>query len=98
MYNHNMLPLIEMYTSKNCFFCSSAKQLLDKKKLQFSEIDITTNNDEKNTMIKRSRGMHTVPQIFINNIHIGGCEHLYALEELGRLDKIILGIFDHAKK
>ena len=77
-----MLPLIEMYTSKNCFFCSSAKQLLDKKKLQFSEIDITTNNDEKNTMIKRS----------------GGCGHLYALEELGRLDKIILGIFDHAKK
>ena len=46
-----MLPLIEMYTSKNCFFCSSAKQLLDKKKLQFSEIDITTNNDEKNTKI-----------------------------------------------
>ena len=42
--------------------------------------------------------MYRVPQSFINNIHIGGCDQLYALEDLGRLDKIILGRFDHAKK
>lgn len=55
-------------------------------------------NDKKNIMIKRSRGIYRVPQIFINNIHIGGFDQLYALDELDRLDKIILGTFDHAKK
>jgi len=98
MYNYIMLPIIEMYTSKNCSYCFLAKQLLDKKQLQFSEIDITASNDKKNIMIKRSNGMYTVPQIFINNIHIGGCDQLYSLEELGRLDKIILEISDHEKK
>ncbi|MDG2186946.1 MAG: glutaredoxin 3 [Hyphomicrobiales bacterium] len=89
-----MSSKIEIYTSESCFYCIAAKRLLNEKKLKFSEFDITNNKDQRNIMVERSNGRRTVPQIFISNIHIGGCDELYALENLGRLDEITSEIFN----
>ena len=70
---------IKIYTSNNCVFCNSAKQLLRKKKLKFKEINISKDNKLKKEMIKKSNGMMTVPQIFINSKHIGGFKELIDL-------------------
>ena len=71
---------ILIYTSNNCTFCNSAKELLINKKLKFDEINISQNNNLKEEMIKKTNGLMTVPQIFINSKHIGGYEELINLE------------------
>ena len=73
---------VEIYTSPLCGFCHSAKRLLQKKGVNFSEI---------NEMMKRANGRHTVPQIFIGTTHVGGCDDLYALEQAGKLDALLRG-------
>ena len=77
---------ILIYTSNNCAFCNSAKELLINKKLKFEEINISENVGLKEEMVKKTNGLMTVPQIFINGEHIGGCDDLYALEQEGKLD------------
>ena len=71
---------IIIYTSDNCSFCQSAKAIFKEKKLKFKEINISKDEKLKNEMIKKSKGMMTVPQIFINSKHIGGYEELIDLE------------------
>ena len=71
---------IIIYTSDNCSFCRSAKAIFKEKKLKFKEINISKNDKLKNEMIKKSNGMMTVPQIFVNSKHIGGYEDLINLE------------------
>ena len=71
---------IIIYTSDNCSFCHSAKEIFKEKKLKFKEINISKDKKLKNEMIKKSKGMMTVPQIFINSKHIGGYEELIDLE------------------
>ena len=71
---------IIIYTSDNCSFCQSAKAIFKEKKLKFKEINISKDKKLKNEMIKKSKGMMTVPQIFINSKHIGGYEELIDLE------------------
>ena len=71
---------IIIYTSDNCSFCRSAKAIFKEKKLKFKEINISKNDKLKNEMIKKSNGMITVPQIFVNSKHIGGYEDLINLE------------------
>ena len=71
---------IIIYTSNNCSFCRSAKEIFKEKKLKFKEINISKNDKLKNEMIKKSNGMMTVPQIFVNSKHIGGYEDLINLE------------------
>jgi len=71
---------IIIYTSDNCSFCRSTKAIFKEKKLKFKEINISKDEKLKNEMIKKSKGMMTVPQIFINSKHIGGYEELIDLE------------------
>ena len=72
---------IIIYTSSLCGFCYRAKSLLKKKNIPFEEIDIDLNYSKRNEMIKKSSGRTSVPQIFFNDRHIGGCDDLYNLEE-----------------
>ena len=80
---------VEIYTSPLCGFCHAAKRLLTQKGVAFSEVDVGANPDRKPEMIQRAQGGRTVPQIFIGDIHVGGCDDLYALERAGKLDALL---------
>ena len=80
---------IEIYTKSTCPYCHRAKDLLVKKKLEFTEYDLLDNPELRTEMIERSGGLSTVPQIFINDKYLSDCDGLYALEQNGRLDSII---------
>lgn len=77
-----------IYTKGYCPYCVRAKQLLDSKNVNYVEIAIDEIPAKRDEMIARS-GRTTVPQIFINNQHVGGCDDLYALERQGSLDKLL---------
>ena len=81
-------PRIVMYASSWCGYCSRARQLLAQKAVEFTEIDVDIEPGARAEMVKRS-GQRTVPQIFINDRHIGGCDDLYALEASGGLDPLL---------
>ncbi|MBJ6371942.1 glutaredoxin 3 [Sedimentitalea arenosa] len=80
---------VEIYTSPLCGFCHAAKRLLTQKGVEFSEIDVLANPDRKPEMIQRANGGRTVPQIFIGDVHVGGCDDLFALERAGKLDPLL---------
>lgn len=80
---------IEIYTSPLCGFCHAAKRLLKEKGAKFSEVNVLAQPGRKAEMIKRANGGRTVPQIFIGDTHVGGCDELYALERAGKLDKLL---------
>ncbi len=80
---------VEIYTSPFCGYCSRAKRLLDQKGVSFNEIDVMSDNARRDEMTKRASGRHTVPQIFIDGKHIGGCDDLYALDRSGGLDPLL---------
>ncbi|SDN81783.1 glutaredoxin 3 [Lutimaribacter pacificus] len=82
---------VEIYTSPLCGFCHAAKRLLTQKGVSFSEIDVLANPNRKPEMIERANGGYTVPQIFIGETHVGGCDELYALERAGKLDPLLAG-------
>jgi glutaredoxin 3 len=67
-----------------------AKRLLNEKEISFIEFDVTNNDDLRKEMLSKSNGSRTVPQIFINDKHIGGCDELYALENDGILDDLLI--------
>jgi glutaredoxin 3 len=79
---------IIIYTTNYCPYCVRAKSLLQKKQLNFKEIDVS-DDDLREEMIKKSGGRRTVPQIFINGNHIGGCDDLYELESKNKLDELL---------
>jgi glutaredoxin 3 len=84
-------PEILMYKTSYCPYCVRAKRLLvDRKGMVITEIDIEQNPLKKEEMLSLSGGRRTVPQIFINGQHIGGCDDLEALEKRGDLDKLLL--------
>jgi len=80
---------VEIYTSPLCGFCHAAKRLLTQKGVSFSEVDVLANPDRKPEMITRANGGRTVPQIFIGETHVGGCDDLFALENAGKLDALL---------
>jgi glutaredoxin 3 len=82
---------VEIYTSPLCGFCHAAKRLLMQKGVSFSEIDVFANPGRKPEMIQRANGGRTVPQIFVGETHVGGCDDLYALERAGKLDALLAG-------
>ena len=82
------MKLLEIYTTPFCGFCTRAKILLSNKNINFTEINIGGDRDRRKVMKERSNGSNTVPQIFINGDHIGGCEDLYFLEQRGLLEKL----------
>jgi glutaredoxin 3 len=77
---------ITIYSSSLCGYCYRAKSLLIRKNIEFQEIDIDEDFTKKNEMVLKSKGSTTVPQIFIEEHHMGGCDDLFYLEELGKLD------------
>jgi glutaredoxin 3 len=85
----NMSKPIEIYTSPLCGFCHAAKRLLNQKGAKFTEIDVFREPSRKAEMIDRANGGRTVPQIFIGETHVGGCDDLYALERSGKLDPLL---------
>jgi glutaredoxin 3 len=80
---------IEVYTSSFCGYCHRAKRLLAQKGVPYTEIDVMADDALRHEMIKRANGRHTVPQIFIDGQHIGGCDDLYALDQAGGLDPLL---------
>ena len=80
---------VEIYTSPLCGFCHAAKRLLTEKGISFSEIDVLENPSRKAEMIDRANGGRTVPQIFVGDTHVGGCDDLYALDRAGKLDPLL---------
>lgn len=80
---------VEMYTSPLCGFCHAAKRLLKSKDISIVEINILGNSARRQEMMGRARGRHTVPQIFIGDTHVGGCDDLFALERSGKLDPLL---------
>jgi glutaredoxin 3 len=80
---------VEIYTSPLCGFCHAAKRLLTEKGVSFAEIDVLSNPNRKPEMIQRANGSRTVPQIFIGDVHVGGCDDLYALDRAGKLDPLL---------
>ncbi|MFP3384190.1 MULTISPECIES: glutaredoxin 3 [Tritonibacter] len=80
---------VEIYTSPLCGFCHAAKRLLNQKGVSFSEIDVLADPDRKAEMIQRANGGRTVPQIFVGETHVGGCDELYTLDRAGKLDPLL---------
>ena len=84
------MPKIEIYTKQTCPYCVRAKQLLDQKKVKYLEIRVDENPKDLEMMLLRAEGRRTVPQIFINDRGIGGCDDLYALEQAKKLDALLV--------
>jgi glutaredoxin 3 len=82
------MPNILIYSSEHCPYCVRAKELLQRKGCTYQEIRIDLDPQAKETMMATT-GRRTVPQIFIGDQHIGGCDDLYALEKAGELDKLL---------
>ncbi len=80
---------VEIYTKFTCGFCFRAKALLEKKNVSFEETDISMDGKKREEMIQRSGGRTTVPQIFIDDRHIGGSDDLSALDRSGELDVLL---------
>jgi len=83
-----MSPKIEIYTWSRCPFCIRAKSLLDKKGADYTEYCIDGDEVARGEMAKRA-GQRSLPQIFINDRHIGGCDDIHALDRKGELDSLL---------
>lgn len=77
---------VEIYVSDFCPYCIRAKALLRRKGVAFTEYNVQADPERRAEMLRRSHGARTVPQIFINDRHVGGCDELHALERRGELD------------
>ncbi|MDJ0553952.1 MAG: glutaredoxin 3 [Microcoleaceae cyanobacterium MO_207.B10] len=84
-----MMANVEIYTWSTCPFCIRAKALLDKKQVDYIEYTIDGDEEERGKMATRANGRRTLPQIFINDQHIGGCDDIYGLEAKGKLDQLL---------
>ena len=80
---------VTIYTTSACPYCMMAKNLLTKKGAKFQEIDVSYDADERQSMTQRAGGRRSVPQIFIGQTHIGGCDDLHALDAKGGLDPLL---------
>ncbi|QNI95707.1 glutaredoxin 3 [Synechococcus sp. A15-127] len=80
---------VEIYTWRTCPFCIRAKHLLDSKQVSYTEYAIDGDNAARDAMAERSGGHRSVPEIFIDDRHIGGCDELHALERAGELDPLL---------
>jgi glutaredoxin 3 len=82
------MPDVTIYTTPYCPYCQMAKGLLKKKSAAFTEIDVS-DSSQRMAMRARSHGRNSVPQIFIGNTHVGGCDDIHALEAQGKLDGLL---------
>lgn len=84
-----MAAQVEIYTWSTCPFCIRAKALLNKKSVEYTEYVIDGDEDARAKMAERANGRRSLPQIFIDDQHIGGCDDMYALEAAGKLDPLL---------
>ena len=89
MHFGSAMPPVTIYTTRLCPYCTAAKSLLRKKSVAFDEIDVTGNPGGRKLMTERAAGRTTVPQIFIGDRHVGGCDDLYDLDQAGQLDQLL---------
>lgn len=80
---------VEIYTSPLCGFCHAAKRLLKQKGIKYTEYNVAINPGKRQEMMGRANGRHTVPQIFVGDNHVGGCDDLFDLETNGKLDALL---------
>jgi glutaredoxin 3 len=80
---------IKVYTAGNCCYCHMAKDLLRRKGAHFEEVDVTGKSDLRSDLCQRAGGRNTVPQIWIGDVHVGGCDDLHALDRSGKLDALL---------
>lgn len=80
---------VEVYFWTTCPYCTRARALLDKKKVKYTGYDITGDESARTKMVQRTGGPKSVPQIFVNDVLIGGCDDLHALEAKGKLDGML---------
>ena len=83
------MPNVEIYTQDWCPYCSRAKELFDRRGVAYTEIHAPRGSEARAEAARRSGGRATVPQIFIDGAHIGGCDDLMALDRAGRLDPLL---------
>jgi glutaredoxin 3 len=84
------MPRVTIYTTPICPYCLMAKRLLQDKAIAFDEIDVSRDGGLRRALIEKSGGRHTVPQIWIGERHVGGCDDLYALDSAGELDGLLV--------
>ena len=82
---------VTLYTTPICPYCIAAKRLLDSKGVTYTNIDLFEEPNRRAEMMQRANGRHTVPQIFIGDTHVGGCDDLHALDRRGQLDPLLAG-------
>ena len=80
---------VKIYTTPYCPFCVRIKNLLKIKKVSYEEIDLSSNPQKFDEMTSKSNGARTVPQVFVNETHIGDCDYVHELDNKGQLDKIL---------
>jgi glutaredoxin 3 len=85
------MPSVRIYTTPICPYCARAKALLSKKGVTFEEVDVYMDAAARKEMMERSGGRRTVPQIFIGEHHVGGCDDLHELDSAGALDPLLTG-------
>jgi glutaredoxin 3 len=85
------MKLVRMYTTPICPYCVRAKSLFRKKGVEVEEVDVLMDVDAREEMETKSGGARSVPQIFIGDTHVGGCDELYALDRAGKLDAMLAG-------
>ena len=83
---------VVMYSSRFCPYCHAAKRLLEARGVAFEEIDVDFHPERRVEMRARAGGRHTVPQIFVGDLHVGGCDELYAPERAGELAPLLEGV------
>lgn len=83
------MPAVTIYTTRFCPYCTEAKGLLRAKNVAFDEIDVSGDRAGRAAMTERAGGRTSVPQIFVGETHVGGCDDLFALEEAGKLDRLL---------
>lgn len=86
-----MAAKVEIYTWATCPFCIRAKHLLSKKGVDFIEYSVDGDESARDAMAQRGDGRRSVPQIFINDVHVGGCDDIHALDRKGKLDGLLSG-------
>lgn len=83
------MATVEVYVTTYCPYCVRAKELLKRKGVTFTEIDVTNDDAARDALVQKADGRRTVPQIFINGVGIGGSDDLHALEREGKLDAML---------
>jgi glutaredoxin 3 len=83
------MAMVEIYTNPMCGYCMRAKRLLDRKGVNYTEIDLWQDPSRREEMLRRAEGRRTVPQIFINGRGVGGSDDIHALDARGELDRLL---------